>query len=142
MMVLPTLAHLTAWVVLTFLTMRLARNLRFLRRVRRITRLPDSPPRVSVLVPARNESASIAACIESLAHQAYPNYEIIALDDHSSDDTGAQLDALAEQSPHLTVLPTRNQGWIPEHLLRRLPHPAFVPGLNGSARGLTKRVHR
>ena len=104
MTVLPLIAHLTALAALSLLTLRLARNLRFMRHVRRMTVLPDSPPRVSVLVPARNESAGIAACIESLAHQDYADYEIVALDDHSSDDTGAQLDALAGQSPHLTVL--------------------------------------
>ena len=42
---------------------------------------------VSILVPAYNEESTIADCIESLAHQEYPYYEIIVIDDGSSDNT-------------------------------------------------------
>ncbi|HLI92686.1 MAG TPA: glycosyltransferase [Puia sp.] len=47
--------------------------------------------RISVLVPARNEAANIAACIESLADQTYPKelFEVIVIDDHSTDGTAA-----------------------------------------------------
>jgi len=51
----------------------------------------DRPVRtkISVLVPARNEEANIAACIASLAQQSYPRhlYEVIVIDDHSTDRT-------------------------------------------------------
>jgi cellulose synthase/poly-beta-1,6-N-acetylglucosamine synthase-like glycosyltransferase len=45
--------------------------------------------KISVLVPARNEAANIAACIASLARQSYPRhlYEVIVIDDHSTDRT-------------------------------------------------------
>ena len=42
---------------------------------------------VSILVPAYNEESTIADCIESLSHQEYPYYEIIVIDDGSSDNT-------------------------------------------------------
>lgn len=44
-------------------------------------------PMVSILVPARNEEHNIRRCIESLLNQDYPNYEIIVLDDNSTDKT-------------------------------------------------------
>ncbi len=44
-------------------------------------------PRVSVLVPARNEAHQIALCLESLTSQTYRNLEVIVLDDCSEDDT-------------------------------------------------------
>ncbi len=44
-------------------------------------------PKLSVLVPARNEERSIKACLSSLAGQDYPNLEIILLDDGSTDRT-------------------------------------------------------
>jgi cellulose synthase/poly-beta-1,6-N-acetylglucosamine synthase-like glycosyltransferase len=44
-------------------------------------------PMVSVVVAGRNEASSIEACICSLVDQAYPNLEIIVVDDHSDDDT-------------------------------------------------------
>jgi cellulose synthase/poly-beta-1,6-N-acetylglucosamine synthase-like glycosyltransferase len=52
--------------------------------------------RISVLVPARNEAVNIARCIESLAQQSYPRhlYEVIVIDDHSTDGTGDIVRAL------------------------------------------------
>jgi chlorobactene glucosyltransferase len=49
----------------------------------------DEAPLVSILVPARNEAPNIAACVSSLLAQDYPRYELIVLDDHSDDGTGA-----------------------------------------------------
>ncbi len=101
---LMRLASLIALITLAGWTIRLGRNLRFLRRARRHTVLPDAAPLISVLVPARNESRTIAACIESLARQDYPHYEVIALDDQSTDDTGAQLDAIAAREARVRVI--------------------------------------
>ena len=47
----------------------------------------DPNPVVSVIVPARNEEASLAACLESLTAQNGINYEIIVVDDASTDRT-------------------------------------------------------
>ena len=50
--------------------------------------LPDWPP-VTVIVPARNEAATIAACVKSLLNQDYPGtLSIIIVDDSSTDGTG------------------------------------------------------
>jgi chlorobactene glucosyltransferase len=49
--------------------------------------LPKKFPRVSVMVPARNEEENIRACLESLLEQDYPDFEVIVLDDHSTDRT-------------------------------------------------------
>ena len=45
-------------------------------------------PEVSVLIPARNEEASLGACLESLVSQAGVEFEIIVVNDHSTDRTG------------------------------------------------------
>ncbi|AOS84558.1 glycosyl hydrolase [Chlorobaculum limnaeum] len=58
-----------------------------------LPRLPAGPgdgafaPKVSLLVPARNEELNIEACVASLLEQRYPDFEVIVLDDHSSDGT-------------------------------------------------------
>ncbi|HET9805952.1 MAG TPA: glycosyltransferase, partial [Nitrososphaeraceae archaeon] len=44
-------------------------------------------PYVSVILPARNEQENIKKCLHSLLSQDYCNYEIIAVDDNSSDNT-------------------------------------------------------
>jgi chlorobactene glucosyltransferase len=48
---------------------------------------PGEAPLISVCVPARNEERNIARCVESLLKQDYPNFELIVLDDRSSDTT-------------------------------------------------------
>ncbi len=48
-------------------------------------------PLVSIILPARNEEKYIRKCLESLLSQDYPNYEIIAINDESSDKTGELL---------------------------------------------------
>jgi chlorobactene glucosyltransferase len=61
-------------------------------------------PQVSILVPARNEETNIERCVRSLLAQDYPAYELLVLDDHSTDRTGEILRALAAENPKLRVL--------------------------------------
>ncbi len=51
-------------------------------------------PAVSILVPARNEEAVIGRCLQHLADQDYPNFEIIVLDDNSTDATRRHAEAI------------------------------------------------
>ena len=55
----------------------------------------DGVPEVSVIVPARNEEGCLAGCLRSLVGQAGLAYEIIVVDDHSTDGTRA----IAESFP-------------------------------------------
>ena len=61
-------------------------------------------PRISVLVPARDEAENIEACVRSLLALNYPNFEVIVLDDHSGDDTYAILCRLRDRDYRLRVL--------------------------------------
>lgn len=76
---------------------------------------PDGNPSITVIVPARNEEASVAACLESLLAQDYANLRILAVNDRSTDTTGSIMDALAATHPdRLTVLHIRElpAGWL------------------------------
>src|SRR5689334_25056109 len=55
---------------------------------------PTNAPLISVCVPARNEERNIRACVESILAQDYPNFEVIVLDDRSTDQTSAILQDL------------------------------------------------
>jgi hypothetical protein len=72
------------------------------------------PPSVSVLVPACNEAETIERAMRSLLAIDYPNLEIIAVDDRSTDETGDILDCLAAGNPRLRVLHIENlpDGWL------------------------------
>ena len=74
-------------------------------------------PRVSVLLPARDEAGNIAACARSLLAQDYPDFEVIALDDDSTDGTGDILRRLALGDGRLRVVPGRTlpNGWLGKH---------------------------
>ena len=61
-------------------------------------------PLISVIVPARNESRNIQRCVTALLAQTYANFEVIVLDDRSTDDTGPILARLAAADPRLRVL--------------------------------------
>lgn len=63
-----------------------------------------SLPMVSLVVPAYNEGVVIEAAIRSLLELDYPNYEILVIDDGSSDDTYQKALAVARES---TVVPVR-----------------------------------
>ena len=65
---------------------------------------PQTFPLVSILVPARNEERNIAGCVQSLLAQDYPGFEVLVLDDQSSDDTPVILKKIAATQPRLQVL--------------------------------------
>lgn len=81
----------------------------YLRRERNAPR-PDAPPPmphtpfVSVLVPCFNEQDHIVSTITALSAQMYPDFEIIAINDGSSDRTRELLDALVADHPRLRVV--------------------------------------
>jgi glycosyltransferase involved in cell wall biosynthesis len=76
---------------------------------------PADTPSIAIIVPARNESVAIESCLRSLLQQDYPNLQILAVDDRSTDSTGNLIDALATANPtrlcalHVTELPA---GWL------------------------------
>ncbi|HEX2306398.1 MAG TPA: glycosyltransferase family 2 protein [Nitrososphaeraceae archaeon] len=66
-----------------------------------------SKPKVSIVVPARNEEETISKCLQSLLSQNYDNYEIIAIDDSSTDKTLSIISELSNKNPRLVVVKAR-----------------------------------
>src|SRR5436190_394727 len=78
---------------------------------------PGTPPKleacppVSILLPCHNEEANAVETITTLAAIEYPDFEIIAINDGSTDRTGEILDRLAASMPRLRVVHlAQNQG--------------------------------
>jgi chlorobactene glucosyltransferase len=82
-----TLLHGCILAALTLAVVQLALNLASVPRLRKVGKQDGDLPRVSVLVPARNEALNIEACVRSLLSQEYPNFSVHVLNDHSTDET-------------------------------------------------------
>ncbi|GGI96787.1 glycosyltransferase family 2 protein [Streptomyces brasiliensis] len=71
------------------------------------------PVKVSVIVPVYNPGPYIEDCIASLLRQSLPpdEFEVVFVDDGSTDATPARLDELAAEHPHVRVIHQPNSGW-------------------------------
>jgi cellulose synthase/poly-beta-1,6-N-acetylglucosamine synthase-like glycosyltransferase len=102
------------------LLLHLATAVRILHGNRSIRFLKDLPPlvgalpRVSILIPARNEERNLEEALRSVLALDYENLEIDVIDDRSTDRTGEILDRMAAAEPRLRVVRVRElpAGWL------------------------------
>ena len=87
-------------------------------RVRRLGRdvvpPPASWPDVAIVVPARDEAGTIEPALASLMALDYPSFRVVAVNDRSTDATGAILADTAARDPRLRVLEVKElpAGWL------------------------------
>ena len=75
-------------------------------------------PIISVLVPVYNVENTLDRCLQSILKQTFQNFEILLIDDGSTDGSGALCDKYAEKYSNIRVIhkdneglgPTRNRG--------------------------------
>lgn len=119
---MPELAWLPTALAALVLAVWLAALIELARGARAIGRLadadpatlPEPAPRLTVAVAARDEERQIGAAMRSVLALDYPALEVIAVDDRSTDRTGAILDALAAADPRLRVVHVAElpAGWL------------------------------
>lgn len=81
------------------------------RRRRRGNRtLLSEWPTVSIIVPAYNEATVIENCVRSIQLTAYDRYDVVLVDDGSTDNTLELMRSLAASDPRITVLSQQNAG--------------------------------
>ena len=73
--------------------------------MRRFTKKPEiiDGPLVSVLIPMRNEEKNVKICLENLRNQLYKNYEILVLNDNSTDNTAIILEQIAKEDSRIKI---------------------------------------
>ena len=109
-----------------FMLLILLTNLWSTHRARKHN-LPSQLPKVSILVPARNEEVTIETCLRSLLVQDYPDFEVLVLDDQSTDATPLILLRLVAEYPNLIVL-------------NGAPAPQKIAGKNWACAQLAERA--
>ena len=74
----------------------------------------NAPPKVSIILPAKNEQSHIKKCIESLLNQDYPNYELILINDASEDKTLEIMKQFSEKEDKVKLINLDNkpEGWV------------------------------
>lgn len=107
--------NLLAWLALGIQWLLGIKSLQVLKDFE-VSKSPGYWPKLSVIVPARNEERDVADSVESAITQDYPGeLEVVAVDDRSEDRTGEILGELAEKYPgrlrvlHVEDLP---EGWL------------------------------
>lgn len=67
-------------------------------------------PEVSIIVPVHNAQVALPRCINSIIHQEYTDFELLLIDDGSTDGSGAVCDEFAAQDDRITVIHKENSG--------------------------------
>lgn len=66
-------------------------------------------PKVSVLIPAYNAESTVESAVDSILRQTYADFELVIVDDGSTDGTSACLDAYSKRDPRVRVIHTPNR---------------------------------
>ncbi len=100
-----------AWV---FLIKSMLDSFRFTPYLDKFENTSKSSPKVSIILPARNEEGFIGKCLDSLIKQDYENYEIIVIDDSSDDATGEIISEYAKRDSKIIPVSARPkpEGWM------------------------------
>ena len=77
-----------------------------------MTDTPPRPPRISVAMSVHDDAATVAAAIESILAQTFPDFEFLIVNDGSSDESGAVIDRFAAADPRIRAIHQPNRGLI------------------------------
>ena len=100
-----------AWI---FLIRSMLNSFRLTPYLDKFEKIKHDNPKVSIILPARNEEEYLGKCLDTLIDQDYPNYEIIVIDDSSDDSTGKIISEYAKQNSKVIPVSARPKpdGWM------------------------------
>ncbi|MDQ7781848.1 MAG: glycosyltransferase family 2 protein [Desulfomonilaceae bacterium] len=107
-----SLLVLAALIHLNFMLIRTLRNEKRLEDFA-APALPDLPPLVSIVVPAKDEAATVEGTVRSILESEYDRMELILVNDRSRDDTAVTMESLARDDPRVSVVTVHElpEGW-------------------------------
>jgi glycosyltransferase involved in cell wall biosynthesis len=74
--------------------------------------MPESIP-ISIIMPVFNAGPYLEECLDSILNQDYPNWELIAIDDYSTDNSKEILEMYAQKDARIQWMPNKKKGIIP-----------------------------
>lgn len=83
-----------------------------IKKIKIIQKATSELPFISILIPARNESGNILNCVNSCLSQDYPYFEVIVLDDNSSDNTFELISAVRDSKFKVIKGKLLEEGWV------------------------------
>ena len=97
-----------------FLIKSMTDSVRLTPYLDKFERKEHTNPKVSIILPARNEEEFIGKCLDSLIEQDYTNYEIIVVDDSSDDATGKIISEYAKKNSKIISVSAqiKPDGWM------------------------------
>ncbi len=100
-----------AWI---FLIRSMLTSFRLTPYLDKFEKIKHGNPKVSIILPARNEEAFLPKCLDTLIDQNYSNYEIIVIDDSSEDSTAKIISNYAKQNSKIIPVTARPkpEGWM------------------------------
>ena len=70
----------------------------------------NNRPKIAIIVPVYNVALYLRECLDSILTQTYTNFTVFAVDDGSTDESGAILDEYAVKDPRFIVIRQKNGG--------------------------------
>ncbi len=100
-----------AWI---FLIRSMLTSFRLTPYLDKFEKIKHNNPKVSIILPARNEEEFLPKCLDTLIDQDYSNYEIIVIDDSSEDLTPKIISKYAKQNSKIIPVSARPKpdGWM------------------------------
>lgn len=114
-MTISTYLALTVLLLYSIAAIDVLRGNRLIRSLGTVApELPEVTPKVSILVPARNEARNLREALASLQKLDYPDLELIVINDRSEDTTGGIIEEMAKGDARLQVVTVSDlpDGWL------------------------------
>jgi cellulose synthase/poly-beta-1,6-N-acetylglucosamine synthase-like glycosyltransferase len=110
----PLVLSIVSFLLCFDVAVEVLRGSRRLTRLETVASVGGDLPRVSIIFGARDEQEAIAAAVRSYVAQDYPDFEVIAVDDRSTDRTPQFLAQLSRETTRLHVIRVDElpPGWL------------------------------
>ncbi len=69
-------------------------------------------PKLSILLPYRDTAETLDECLNSITRQTLRDYEVLAIDDHSTDESSQRIDFIAKHDPRIRKLTNPQRGIV------------------------------